>query len=668
MKVCKTCGTKQEKGLICDKGHVLYTDPPDDIILGRVLEGRYEVRSILGGGGFGMVYMAAQTKLNNRPCVIKVARPELANDEQFVARFDREKKALMSLRSRNTVQIIDYGRTDDKIDYIVMEYIEGEELSVIIRRAGRFTQDRAIHIAHGICGSLEEAHAVGILHRDLKPANVMIVNVGSSEMVKVIDFGIARLADSAEGDFKTATGQMPGTPAYSPYEQLIGQTKLIDERTDIYSLGAIFYEMLTGHPPYGDTIKSTSFDSSTLYFLALARAKAEQTPTAPSQILPPGAIDPLMDQLILTMLEAAVAKRPSSAQEVLRVLERVTRRAAGEEELLDADTTVQGHSAAAAAAGLDDLDTEAGLPSPAASLARTGIGDAEVKGYSPTQEGAAPAQTQGPATTSPRPVETQSFTKQGQPAGTGMKWAMLFAVVVLIMALGLIGILALTGTFSGKGSKDDESALAQQLSEERRRQDDREAAARQTEKERLEDQKAKAQRAAKEAQEAKAALQASKEAEAQRKLDEARSEAEAARKALAELSADGQAEKKAEEEARLKAEEEARLKAEEEARLEEQRRKGKAARYLERKNEKKAAEEEARKRAAEEAKKKAEEEAKKKAAEEAKSKAAAEAKKKKAAEEAKKKAEEEAKKKAEEEAKKKALHKKLNFMDDDDEE
>ena len=453
-KKCPSCGSEHpEKQMFCDKGHVLTTDPPDDILIGRILDERYQVRSTLGAGGFGMVYLAAQIKLQDRPCVIKVARPELAKDEQFAARFEREKKALMALRSRNSVQIIDYGRTDDHIDYIVMEFIDGMELDQAIRMAGHLDQGRAIQIALGICHSLEEAHGQGILHRDLKPANVMLAELGSSELVKVIDFGIARLADSAEGDFQTRTGEMPGTPAYASYEQLLGQVKLIDHRTDLYALGAIIYEMLTGIAPYGDTVKSTSFDSKTFYYMALAKAKAEVRPTLPSQLHPGGLIDNELDRLVLAMLESTPAKRPSSAKEVRLILERLTRKL--QMGATDFDETLVAPDLLSVSQ-VCITHTEGGMPpSPVADLAVTGVGDMTLQSYAGT---ATPPVPSPPSTAPPVTVSPQ--------ANRGLMWIILGLTMFLVLAAGFVGALWLTGNINLGSRAGDGERVAEPAANE----------------------------------------------------------------------------------------------------------------------------------------------------------------------------------------------------------
>ena len=324
MKVCNYCGTSHpDEQIFCEQGHVLFLEASDDLLIGRVLDDRYEVASQLGEGGFGVVYLAAQVKLEGRPCVVKVAKPELARDVEFAARFEREKKALMALRGRNTVQILDYGRTEDGIDYIVMEYIEGEGLDEVLKRERRLEPARALRIAVGVCLSLEEAHKAGILHRDLKPSNVMLVDLGPAELVKVIDFGIARLVSGNEGTFRTATGDMPGTPMYASYEQLAGLTQVIDERTDVYSLGAMLYEMLSGVPPYGDAVRPRDFDSTTLYFLALVRAKLEGPPVPCGQVYPGAGISPGLERYLQCMLEKSASARPASAREVREALENL---------------------------------------------------------------------------------------------------------------------------------------------------------------------------------------------------------------------------------------------------------------------------------------------------------------------------------------------------------
>ena len=442
MKTCVTCKTTHPKGLFCEHGHVLKEEESEDTLIGRILEERYEVRTALGGGGFGMVYLGAQLRLQDRPCVIKVARPELAKDAQFAARFEREKRALMALRSRNTVQILDYGRTDDAIDYIVMEFIEGDELGHLLRRRGPMQAQRVLAIARGICSSLIEAHGAGILHRDLKPGNVMLVDMGTSELVKVIDFGIARLA-GGESDFSTRTGELPGTPAYSPYEQLIGQTRKVDERTDIYSFGAILYEALTGVVPYGDKIRSRDFDSNTLYFLALAQAKAGETPTPPSK-LTTNAIPTLFEQLIISMLHKTREERPDSAAEVMEIIQRIERvDAAGDIGIESDDTVMAPLSTGAGASGSRDTNVDAWA-------------DSETLDSVPEELQAAP--TVPPSASQPQQTTVQpdvpAFTQVKPRSSRGLRFA---GGAVLVAGLAVVGYFVLGPTTGVPGAGDHET-------------------------------------------------------------------------------------------------------------------------------------------------------------------------------------------------------------------
>jgi serine/threonine-protein kinase len=320
-----------------------------------------------------------------------------------------------------------------------MEFIEGEALDRVIRQAARLDQVRAMTIALGICQSLEEAHGLGVLHRDLKPANVMLVNLGSSELVKVIDFGIARLADTAEGDFHTRTGELPGTPAYASYEQLVGQVKMIDQRTDLYALGAILYEMLTGMPPHGDTIKSTKYDSKTLYYIALAKAKAEVTPTPPSRLTRGQPVNPLLEKLILSMLNPVPAQRPTSAGEVRKLLERTLRIVQGLDSPDNATTEAEGGTTLESGV----VNTAPGTPYAPDAQRDQAAGDAI--------EAEFPALSDRPKST----VLVES------PANTGLKWAVVGSGAFLVLVLAFLAMLWMTGLAGKTGAQQEGAAQTQ---------------------------------------------------------------------------------------------------------------------------------------------------------------------------------------------------------------
>jgi serine/threonine protein kinase len=220
-----------------------------DPLIGRVIGGRFNVTALIARGGMGKVYRAEQAPLG-RICALKVLNPSYAGeqDPEFHKRFFLEASIASKLTHPNTVTIFDYGRTDDEIYYMAMEYLEGRTLHRAIRDAGQLPEERAAHIARQICRALREAHALGVIHRDLKPANVFLVQHGDeADFAKVLDFGLVKnVLDN--GDDLTQTGMFMGSPKYMAPEQIRGDR--VDARTDVYALGVILYEMLTGKVPF----------------------------------------------------------------------------------------------------------------------------------------------------------------------------------------------------------------------------------------------------------------------------------------------------------------------------------------------------------------------------------------------------------------------------------
>src|SRR5580693_6132017 len=211
----------------------------------RILSGRYELRHLVARGGMAEVYRA-HDRLLDRPVAVKVLFPELSVDQTFVERFRREAQAAANLSHPNIVPVFDWGE-DEGTYFIVMEFIDGRPLSSILRTAGPLHPDRAAEIAADVALALAFAHRHGVVHRDVKPGNVLITDEG---IVKVTDFGIARAVNTEES--LTQTGAVMGTATYFSPEQAEGMG--VDARTDIYSLGVVLFEMLTGRPPFlGDT-------------------------------------------------------------------------------------------------------------------------------------------------------------------------------------------------------------------------------------------------------------------------------------------------------------------------------------------------------------------------------------------------------------------------------
>jgi beta-lactam-binding protein with PASTA domain/predicted Ser/Thr protein kinase len=210
-----------------------------------LLGGRYLVESELGRGGMATVFKGTDTVLG-RPVAVKVLSPQYSSDANFVTRFRREAQAAARLNHPNLVSVYDTG-TDEGIHFIVMEYIEAKTLADYLAGGGRIMPERSIEIAEAVCDALSTAHDHGIIHRDIKPANIMITPKGD---VKVTDFGIARVISGA--DTLAQTAAVLGTASYLSPEQ--AQSQPVDGRSDIYSLGVVLYEMVTGRPPFsGDS-------------------------------------------------------------------------------------------------------------------------------------------------------------------------------------------------------------------------------------------------------------------------------------------------------------------------------------------------------------------------------------------------------------------------------
>jgi serine/threonine-protein kinase len=225
-----------------------------DRLVGKIVGGRFRVETKLGEGGMGAVYQAEQVAMK-RKVALKVLHPHLAQDQDLVERFHREAGAAARLSHPNTITVHDFGQNEeDGTLYIAMEFVEGKSLADEITAVHVFPWTRALHICLQIAESLADAHAAGIVHRDLKPDNVMLINrAGQSDFVKLLDFGIAKVAEATEegGDKRkalTRTGMIFGTPQYMSPEQIRGSG--VDHRTDIYALGVILYQLLTGQLPF----------------------------------------------------------------------------------------------------------------------------------------------------------------------------------------------------------------------------------------------------------------------------------------------------------------------------------------------------------------------------------------------------------------------------------
>ena len=287
--------------------------------------GSYELGELLGRGGMGEVYKATHRMLA-RPAAIKLIRPEMLGAQNESAqltaqRFRREAEAAANLRSPHTVELYDFGVTEDQTMYFVMEMLDGMDLETLIRSHGPLPAGRAIHILRQACASLEEAHARGLVHRDVKPANIHVGMLGlEHDFVKMLDFGLVKsvAGPSTEQSLATAAGFTPGTPAYMAPEMALGEP--VDARADIYSLGCVAYYVVTG---------AMVFESVNAYQAIAMTLRDEPVPPSQRTNNP---IPPALERLILDCLAKKPRDRPGSAAELSRALASIDTAPWGEEQ------------------------------------------------------------------------------------------------------------------------------------------------------------------------------------------------------------------------------------------------------------------------------------------------------------------------------------------------
>lgn len=261
--------------------------------------GQYKLGELIGAGGMGEVYLA-EHQMMKRPCAIKVIRPNKARDPRALARFEREVRATAKLSHWNTVEIFDYGRTEDGTFYYVMEYLPGLSLSELVERHGPLAPERVIYLLEQTCDALREAHAAGLVHRDIKPGNIFAaIRGGVYDVAKLLDFGLAKPVADASSIQLTQEGMITGSPLFMSPEQAIGEHEP-DARSDIYSLGAVAYYMLTGRPP---------FQSDKPMKVMIAHAHDEPPP--PSQFRPDLPAD--LERVVLRSLAKNPAERYEDA-------------------------------------------------------------------------------------------------------------------------------------------------------------------------------------------------------------------------------------------------------------------------------------------------------------------------------------------------------------------
>jgi serine/threonine protein kinase len=252
MRICPQCGLRTE-GRVCETDGFQTVDEgllstSGDPRVGCVFEDRYRIEGVLGRGGMGTVYRATQLSVG-RPVALKVLNADRVTDLTTIARFQQEARAIAALRHPNTIRLIDFGQAEDGTLYLVMEFLEGEPLSSLLKRESPLAAERVIRVGLQVLESLAEAHNVGIVHRDLKPDNLFVTELfGRPDFVKILDFGIAKVSGFGQDPNLTGVGVALGSPRYMAPEQ--ASAAKVDARTDLYALGVVLYEMLAGRPPF----------------------------------------------------------------------------------------------------------------------------------------------------------------------------------------------------------------------------------------------------------------------------------------------------------------------------------------------------------------------------------------------------------------------------------
>jgi serine/threonine-protein kinase len=278
-------------------------------MMGAVLDGRYKVIHKLGDGGSAEVYLAEHIHIGRREA-IKVLRPEVAVDTTFVGRFRREARAINRLHHPNIIGIYDFGQLPDGRLYLAMEHAAGAGIDSILNDTGALDIERALYVLYQLASAAEHAHGKGVVHRDLKPSNmVLIEHRGNKDVLKILDFGIAKIVCSDETEELTKQGEIFGTPAYMAPESFTAMGS--DPRSDIYSIGCIAYELLTGKPPFEG------------HRVQLMQAHMGDTPKPPTEANPDAGLPRGIDGIVLQCLEKTPETRFQSARDLANAIEQV---------------------------------------------------------------------------------------------------------------------------------------------------------------------------------------------------------------------------------------------------------------------------------------------------------------------------------------------------------
>lgn len=393
---------------------------PDDsgvVPIGSVLDGRYRIDGVLGKGGMGRVYKGEHTGIG-RTVAIKVLHTALGGNKEAMQRFQREALASGRLDHPNIVGVSDFGVVEGGGLYLVMEALEGEALGSRLDREKRIPWPEALEIMRGVFAGLRHAHDKGVVHRDMKPDNIFLAKKDGEQVVKILDFGIAKLyAGNADDPASTRAGLTVGTPAYLSPEQAVGGA--ITPAADIYSASIVLYEMLTGRPPFLDT------DPLQIMTAHVSRDPPPFAEAAPGLDLPPA-----LEALVNRGLAKVAAERIGSAAAYIKELDEILR-SAGKDVRALAATPPHGSASLLIPAG-PHAPIGAMTPMPFAS-----------------ELGTAPTLSRLTPTPMPMAARTVSVAESGAPIPK--KWLKVAGALVVVGVVGAIGLVV----FGHGGSKDE---------------------------------------------------------------------------------------------------------------------------------------------------------------------------------------------------------------------
>jgi serine/threonine-protein kinase len=420
LKTCTVCGAEwpDDTKFCPNDGTTLRSAEGADLV-GSIIADRYHVEKKLGEGGMGAVYLAEHVKMG-RKSAIKVMAQSMANDPDAIARFNREAANAARINHANVCAIYDFGETPEGTIYLAMEFIEGESLSDLLRREGTLPADRAVSILQQSGDALQAAHDLGIVHRDLKPDNIMLAKGrGGCDVVKVVDFGIAKAMTGEEGQKVTKTGLVVGTPEYMSPEQLSGD--VLDGRSDIYSLALVFYRMLSATLPF-------KADSAQEIMIKRLTDK----PRTLNEVVPGANFPAQLQQVMDKALERMPGDRYTSAVEFAT----------------DAEAAVRGFTAAAH--GVTEAATQLIDTGPSEGITEEMLPDTQVSAR-PKPAAPAPPAAEPATPTTPAPVSS--------PPPSARKKKPLAAIIgaVVVIAGGGGGLYAVMT--SGGGDPSSEVAV-----------------------------------------------------------------------------------------------------------------------------------------------------------------------------------------------------------------